>query len=339
MACVDLRRGTYRYLWSGARTGRRINSASRDAEFWFWRVHMICDDYGCFPADPLRCRAEAAPLRTDITDELVAGWLTELAEHGLVAMYDADGERFGAIVGFTAMQPKGRNGKRVSRFPMPDGMDGESGCIQGNPDESTSTQVHPGESRLIQIDPGESQNGGAPHNDAQTVSGADDATRRVNPGESKGIQRNPGEGSAPHAHAQAHAQAQSNTQAHRPRSDSVPGHSARSRSDSDPPATGPAVRAPTGTEPSRAGPPDDRAWAGAVGLRIAEALGLSADRAVGQRRAINATIAQFIDREDRDAVATQVIAKAAELRSTPFIDSPVRAWQAAMNRRFGKGRR
>ena len=135
---TDMRRGVYRRLYSAATTGRRINSASLAAEFWFWRLHMICDDFGTFVADADLCRLAAAP-RRKITDRQVGLWLSELAQVGLIVLYKVNGDKFGQIKGFCDFQPAGKNGKRIQRFPVPsDGIKvnpGVSSGILGNPGE------------------------------------------------------------------------------------------------------------------------------------------------------------------------------------------------------------
>ena len=159
---TDLRRGIYRRLYAGFVKGRRINKLSLSAEAWFWRVLASVDDFGNADAEPGLCYAATVGRRPGITLENVSEWLMELEKSGLIQMYlSPDGDKYLHIVGFEEMQPAGRNGKRVCRFPRPD----ESGGIQNNPGEPCASmsehshshsekqgQVHPDESRGYPFD-------------------------------------------------------------------------------------------------------------------------------------------------------------------------------------------
>lgn len=128
---TDLTRGIYRRLYAGFIKGRRINSLSLFAEAWFWRVLASADDFGNADADPGLCYAATVGRRKGISIEDVSNWLMELGESGLIQFYATEsGDNYLHIVGFEELQPAGKNGKRVCRFPLPD----ESKLIQMNPD-------------------------------------------------------------------------------------------------------------------------------------------------------------------------------------------------------------
>lgn len=117
---TDLTKGIYRRLYSGFTKGQRINKVSLQAEAWFWRVMATADDFGNADADPGLCYAATVGRRVGITLEDVAGWLAELGESGLIQMYaDESGDKYLHINGFEELQPAGKNGKRVCRFPRP----------------------------------------------------------------------------------------------------------------------------------------------------------------------------------------------------------------------------
>lgn len=166
---VDLKRGIYRRLYSGAIKGKRINAVSVQAEMVFWRLHMIADDFGNFEAEPDLLRAAAFVRRPEITTNALAIAMGELTAQALVARYEHDGDAYGHIVGFVAMQPT-KNGKRARRYPeppwndqnengldaapLPDGPDGlwdQQGCPV-DPDETSEAQVDPDVSRGIRCD-------------------------------------------------------------------------------------------------------------------------------------------------------------------------------------------
>lgn len=119
---TDLTKGIYRHAYStGYQRGRRINGVSFNAEGWFTRCMLIADDYGHFEADPFLCRIAAAPLRKQITDQDVDGWLKELSSDivgigPLITFYEVKGECYGEIVDW-ALQPAPRNGRRIQKFP------------------------------------------------------------------------------------------------------------------------------------------------------------------------------------------------------------------------------
>lgn len=134
---TDLRRGIYRRIYGGFITGRRINTVSLAAEAWFWRINAVVDDFGNAHADPMLLRNATAGRRQDVTADQVAAWLGELADAGLVLLYEAGNEQYLHVVDFETIQPAGKNGKRIQKHPPP------PGCIQVNPDESGGEQAIP----------------------------------------------------------------------------------------------------------------------------------------------------------------------------------------------------
>lgn len=140
MAEHDFTMGTYRRIYSSALRGKRINAVSIEAELMFWRLHVIADDFGVFHADPELLPSDVFPRRRDITEQQCQTWIDELAEIGLVSLYEAGDEPYGQIIDFEIRQPAGKNGKRIARHPQVN--PGESGCIQVNPDASGKSCPH-----------------------------------------------------------------------------------------------------------------------------------------------------------------------------------------------------
>lgn len=132
--------GFYRKLYSGMRTGKRINSVSVSAALLFWHLHTVADDYGNLHGDADLVRTWAAPRRKEWDDDAIESMLNELAsgERPLIVFYRADGELFIHIEDFEEVQPAGKNGKRVQKHPIHTGgirvNPGESKGIQGNPE-------------------------------------------------------------------------------------------------------------------------------------------------------------------------------------------------------------
>lgn len=133
----NMQRGIFRRVYaSGLQFGKRINAVSLGAEFWFFRLNAVADDYGNFRAEAELLKSTAAPCRK-ISTKQIDGWMAELTDkdHPLIAVYEVDGERLGHILDFQEMQPAGKNGKRVmkhARWPHEREL-GESKFFQGNP--------------------------------------------------------------------------------------------------------------------------------------------------------------------------------------------------------------
>ena len=73
-------------------TSPNIDALSRDAEVFFYRLLVQCDDFGRMDARPAILRAKCYPLQIDtVTQESVKGWLAELVRAELVVTYTVDG--------------------------------------------------------------------------------------------------------------------------------------------------------------------------------------------------------------------------------------------------------
>jgi hypothetical protein len=151
---VDLTKGIYRRVYAGGiRDGQRINNLSIGAAYWFFQIHAACDDYGNIRATPQLLLADAAPRRANretsshpIKVPQVEAWMRELVDAKLLSFYEVAGERFAHIRHFETLQPGGKNGRRVQRFPAhpPNAENpGESRCIQNNPGVTVDSQSGP----------------------------------------------------------------------------------------------------------------------------------------------------------------------------------------------------
>ncbi|MCC6660674.1 MAG: hypothetical protein IT437_07280 [Phycisphaerales bacterium] len=140
---VDLTRGVYRKVYQGFVTGRRINKVSVEAEALFWRLNVIADDFGTFPADALLCKNLAAPLR-DWSPAQVDTMLVELEAQRLITLFAHGNDFYGSICQFIVNQPAGRSGRRIKRWPDP----GDEGSKPSKPPKHGKNKVrgNPGES-------------------------------------------------------------------------------------------------------------------------------------------------------------------------------------------------
>lgn len=127
---TDMTLGRYRRVYSNVIKGKRINSKSVGAEYLFWRIVAVADDFGNFPADPLELKAEATPIKKGVSVSLIRKWIAELSDDDpLVRLYTVDGTEYGHVLDWLKRQPANRSGRRVKRYPEPVG---ESGGIRGS---------------------------------------------------------------------------------------------------------------------------------------------------------------------------------------------------------------
>ena len=135
---TDLTKGIYRRMYSGFIKGHKINSLSLEAEAWFWRVTASADDFGNADAEPSLCFAATVGRRKKITIELVAQWLDEMQSVGLIQIYsDGDGDKYLHIHNVELVQPAGKNGRKIRKFP-----EWQSKGIQNNPDVDLASHSH-----------------------------------------------------------------------------------------------------------------------------------------------------------------------------------------------------
>ncbi len=139
MTTLDMTKGVYRRIYSACRKGKRINQVSAMAELVFWRLHCIADDFGTFESEPRFIKAEAFPIKEDVAIFHIVDALNSLANAELIHLFEIEGERFGAIVGFEEFQPANKNGRRIQRFPF---FNGESWGIRVNPTNANNVDFY-----------------------------------------------------------------------------------------------------------------------------------------------------------------------------------------------------
>jgi len=73
-------------------TSPNIDALSREAEVFFYRLLVQCDDYGRMDARPAILRAKCYPLQVDtVPQDDIRRWLAELVQAQLVILYRVDG--------------------------------------------------------------------------------------------------------------------------------------------------------------------------------------------------------------------------------------------------------
>lgn len=128
-------------------TSPNIDALSRDAEVFFYRLLVQCDDYGRMDARPAILRAKCYPLQIDkVTQDDVKQWFDELVRARLVIPYSVDG------ADFLQMRTWERHQQiRAKRSKYPDMIADDINCnhviadapvIQSNPIQSETNCAH-----------------------------------------------------------------------------------------------------------------------------------------------------------------------------------------------------
>lgn len=179
---VDMQRGVYRRIYSGATRGERINKLTGDQERLFWRLHMVCDDFGNFRADGILLKADALPLVRNATPAKITRWLQAIADVGLIDLYEADGDRCGHICDFEELQPMGYDGnrnakRRIQRCPMHplrSVTKENEGYEEKRPDTDTDTESD------TEVDTDTETESGTNENELKASSDSDSQTKPIN---------------------------------------------------------------------------------------------------------------------------------------------------------------
>lgn len=81
-------------------TSPSIAAMSPAAQDAFPRFILLADDFGCFDANARVLLGKGWPLREDVTERKVAGWITELERAGMLFVWDEGGRRYGYLTGW-----------------------------------------------------------------------------------------------------------------------------------------------------------------------------------------------------------------------------------------------
>lgn len=66
----------------------------------FHRFILLADDFGCFGADARVVLGKGWPLRPDVTEQDVEGWMVELSRAGMLQIWEEGGRRFAFLTGW-----------------------------------------------------------------------------------------------------------------------------------------------------------------------------------------------------------------------------------------------
>ena len=76
-------------------TSETLDQVGAEAERLFYRLIVVCDDYGRFDATPNIILGRCLPRKIGrIRDRDITRWLGELEDAGLIARYDSDGHPY-----------------------------------------------------------------------------------------------------------------------------------------------------------------------------------------------------------------------------------------------------
>jgi hypothetical protein len=111
-------------------TSDSIDGLSKDAEIFFYRLIVQCDDFGRFDARPSVLRARCFPLRLEsVTDALITLWLNELVATNTVQVYQVDGKPF---LQFLAWDEHQQVRAKRSKYPAPKSSDSNGNHLQSS---------------------------------------------------------------------------------------------------------------------------------------------------------------------------------------------------------------
>lgn len=113
-------------------TSENLNNLDADAEIFFYRLIVACDDYGIFYANPSLLRSKCFPLKVDkIKDKDVEKWTKALVNAGLIFLYEYEGRTY---LKMSKWEQHQQVRSKKSKFPTPDieGVHLISNDINGN---------------------------------------------------------------------------------------------------------------------------------------------------------------------------------------------------------------
>ena len=141
-------------------TSPNIDTLSREAEVFFYRLLVQCDDFGRMDARPAILRAKCYPLQVDtVSKDSIKQWLGELVSAELVIVYTVDGGDYLQMRTWDKHQQI-----RAKRSKYPDMKSSDINCnqmqsdvpvIQSNPIQTRNenTPVKPAQNEVVVVDP------------------------------------------------------------------------------------------------------------------------------------------------------------------------------------------
>lgn len=124
-------------------TSETIDELSPEAEVFFYRLLVTCDDFGRMDARPAILLGRCFPLKLgSISVNKITGWMAQLEKANLLQVYAVDGKRYLQITTWADHQHR-----RANHSKYPASVDGiptsASTCEQMQADASNCEQIHP----------------------------------------------------------------------------------------------------------------------------------------------------------------------------------------------------
>ena len=130
-----------RILKESITTSCEINNLTAEEERLFYRLIVVCDDFGRMDARPPVLRSRCFPLKLDsVTDQIISEQLNSLKEQNLIILYEAEGKPYLQMVTWMKHQQKRA---KYSKYPAPDGTVNhlQSSAIKCNQMQSNVPEV------------------------------------------------------------------------------------------------------------------------------------------------------------------------------------------------------
>jgi len=111
-------------------TSGEIDKLTAEEERFFYRLIVVCDDFGRMDARPPVLRARCFPLKVDyIRDDDIKKWLDALVKQKLITVYTVNDKQFIQVITFEK-----HNSRRAKHSKYPNPQSGEIGCMQVHAD-------------------------------------------------------------------------------------------------------------------------------------------------------------------------------------------------------------
>ena len=131
-------------------TSKSVNALT-DFQFRLW-IHLIAtaDDFGRSFADPKKIRNLCFPCRGGITVKQVADSVSQMAMHGIIRLYEKDGESFLYFPNWDSHQ---RTQQKRSKYPEPTDSGKEDPNSSNAPADHSETQKKVSEQQVYSVHP------------------------------------------------------------------------------------------------------------------------------------------------------------------------------------------
>ena len=124
-------------------TSETIDRLTPEEEVFFYRLLVVCDDFGRTDARPSVLRAQCFPLRVHkVKESSIETWLIALENAGLLKPYEVEGKPYVQVTTWDAHQHRRA---KYSKFPSPENIcdhmiSNDGDCEQENADERRFTR-------------------------------------------------------------------------------------------------------------------------------------------------------------------------------------------------------